>query len=209
MINPYAIIKWNMDKHYLRDLAHHGINIPPTVYMETGDPRTLQEIIHGTGWTDIILKPCISGTARHTYRLNPDNITKHEPLFRELITNESMMLQEFQHNVIGQGEMALVIFGRNYSHAILKKAREGDFRVHEDFGGSVQKYSASKEEIDFARRAVSVCNPLPAYARVDTIRDNRGQLCLSELELIEPELWFRFFPQAAESFVNAIMNLAH
>jgi hypothetical protein len=45
MINPYPIIKWNMDKHYLRDLVNKGINIPPTVYIEPGDPRTLQGII--------------------------------------------------------------------------------------------------------------------------------------------------------------------
>ena len=208
MINPYDIIRWNMDKHYLRDLASKGINVPPTIYIEPEDPRTLQDIMLETGWEETILKPCISGTARHTYRLHPDNVSAHEPILRELIASESMMLQEFQRNVIPQGEMALVVLGGDYSHAVLKKAKEGDFRVHEDFGGSVEKYMASKEEIDFAVRAVSVCNPQPAYARVDTIRDNNGDLCVSELELIEPELWFRFFPDAAESFADAIMNLA-
>jgi hypothetical protein len=208
LINPYSIIKWNMDKHYLRDLADNGINIPPTVYIEPGDPRTLHGIIRETGWSDIILKPCVSGTARHTYRLHPGNISAHETIFSELISAESMMLQEFQGNVLSQGEMAFILFDGKFSHAVLKRAKPGDFRVHEDYGGSVDAYLASKDEMAFAREVVSICDPVPAYARVDAIWNNNHKLCVSELELIEPELWFRFFPEAAESFADALMKVA-
>jgi len=208
MINPYSLIKWNMDKHYLRDLANKGINIPPTVYIESGDPRRLQEIFLESGWSDIILKPCVSGTARHTYRLHSGNIAAHEMIFRELISVESMMLQEFQANVISQGEVAFILFGGKFSHAMLKKAKQGDFRVHEDFGGSVQVYLPSDDEINFAEHTVAVCDQLPAYARVDAMWDNKNNLCVSELELIEPELWFRFYPQAAELFADALLKVA-
>jgi glutathione synthase/RimK-type ligase-like ATP-grasp enzyme len=207
MINPYTIIKWNMDKHYLRDLANSGINIPPTLYIEPGDTRSLSSIIKETGWSDIILKPCVSGAARHTYRLHPGNISTHEAVFRELISVESMMLQEFQGNVISRGEIAFMLFGGKYSHAVLKKASAGDFRVHEDFGGTVHEYVASKDEIAFASTVVSECDTLPVYARVDAIWDNKNNLCVSELELIEPELWFRFFPKAAELFADAFMKV--
>ena len=74
MVNPFSIIKWNMDKHYLQDLATEGINIPPTVYVEPGDQRSLREIFLKTGWSDIILKPAVSGAARHTYKLHSENI---------------------------------------------------------------------------------------------------------------------------------------
>ncbi len=119
------------------------------------------------------------------------------------------MLQEFQGNVITQGEMAFMLFDGKYSHAVLKRAKAGDFRVHEDHGGSVHWHMASEDEIVFANKVISVCDPLPAYARVDAIRDNNGNLCVSELELIEPELWFRFFPQAAELFADALMKLVY
>jgi glutathione synthase/RimK-type ligase-like ATP-grasp enzyme len=208
MINPYTIIKWNMDKHYLSDLTNQGINVPPTVYVEPGDRRTLGEIIRETGWSDIILKPCVSGAARHTYRLHPGNIPAHESIFKELISVESMMLQEFQKSVISKGELAIMLFEGKYSHTILKKAKAGDFRVHEDYGGSVHEYMASTDEIAFAEKVVSVCDPLPVYARVDAIWDNNNDLSVSELELIEPELWFRLFPQAAELFADAIVNHA-
>jgi hypothetical protein len=38
--------------------------------------------------------------------------------------------------------------------------------------------------------------------------DNNNKLCISELELIEPELWFRFFLQAAEIFTDTFMRVA-
>jgi hypothetical protein len=150
----------------------------------------------------------VSGTARHTYRLHPGNISAHETIFSELISVESMMLQEFQGSVISQGEMAFIQFDGKFSHAVLKRAKAGDFRVHDDYGGSVNVYLASEDEMAFAREVISVCNTVPAYARVDAIWDNNNKLCVSELELIEPELWFRVFPEAAESFADALMKVA-
>ena len=40
--------------------------------------------------------------------------------------------------------------------------------------------------------------------RVDIILDNNNQLALSELELIEPEMWFRFNPDAAKKLAIKI-----
>ncbi len=206
MINPYETIRWNIDKHYLHDLSNNGIPVIPTVFIEPGEQRALQELVRDSDWTDLILKPAVSGGARHTYRLNPGNIEEHETVFRELIKTESMLLQEFQNSVISEGEIALILFGGKYSHSILKRAKEGDFRVQDEFGGSVHNYEASPEEIDFAENVISVCDPIPVYARVDVIKDNNNELSVTELELIEPELWFRKYPRAAELFVEAFVE---
>ena len=203
-INPVDTIIWNLDKHYLNELKNNGINIPPTIYIERGCMTSLRELYLSAGWKDAILKPVISGGARHTYRINEENVDALERSFRELVSGESMMLQEFQHNVINEGEIALMLFNGRFTHAVLKKAKSGDFRVQDDFGGTVEDYRASKDEISFAERAVACCQSLPVYARVDIIRDNNNQLCLAELELIEPELWFRRFPPAVDSFAEAI-----
>ena len=84
-----------------------------------------------------------------------------------------------------------------YSHAVLKQAKAGDFRVQDDFGGSVTTYNPSETEITFAVNATKACPELPIYARVDIFTDNANQLAVSELELIEPELWFRNNHKAA------------
>lgn len=204
-INPIDTIMWNLDKHYLNELKNNDINIPPTKYIERGCVESLREIHLSAEWKEAVLKPVISGGARHTYRINEENVDAHEKRFRELVSEESMMLQEFQHNVIKEGEIALMLFNGKFTHAVLKKAKSGDFRVQDDFGGTVEDHRASKDEIGFAERAVACCQSLPVYARVDIIKDNHNQLCLAELELIEPELWFRRFPPAVDSFAEAIV----
>lgn len=84
-----------------------------------------------------------------------------------------------------------MVMGGKFTHAILKKAKPGEFRVQDDFGGSVHNYEASQEEIKFAEEVVKGCDPLPDYARVDVMWNNNDELAVSEVELIEPELWFR------------------
>ena len=97
-----------------------------------------------------------------------------------------------------------MVMGGQFTHAVLKIAKPGDFRVQDDFGGTVHEYQPTLEEIAFAEKAVAACDPQPYYARVDIIRDNNNELAVIEMELIEPELWFRLKPAAAEVLVEAI-----
>lgn len=197
LLNSEKLIRWNIDKHYLLDLHKKGVNIAPTHYIEQGSKTTLRELHKQLNWNETVLKPCISGAARHTYKLNKNTISDFEDLFSELISNESMLLQPFQYKIISQGEISMMVFNGQFTHAILKKAKKGDFRVQDDFGGTVHKYNPTNEEIVFAENAVLACQELPIYSRVDIFTDNNRRIALSELELIEPELWFRHFPEAA------------
>lgn len=205
-INPIDTILWNIDKHYLLDLKSKGVNIPETIFVESGDSRTLSDLLYKSGWTDCIIKPSVSGAARHTYKLSKANVNEHESIYEELISKESMMLQEFQYSVPVDGELTFVVFGGKFSHAVLKKAKQGDFRVQDDFGGTVHDYQASVEEIKFAEEVVAMCSPIPVYGRVDVILDNKKQFAVSELELIEPELWFRNKPASADMYAEAVLK---
>jgi len=187
-INPISQIRWNMDKWYLKDLADLGIKVGETNYHKKRSTLSLKQIFENSGWNDVILKPNIAGTARHTYRLNHENIAELESTFSKLIKNEDMILQQFQHKIMRKGEISFVVIGGKFTHSVLKKSKEGDFRVQDDFGGTLHDYHPSKEEIEFAETVVQACNPLPAYARVDVMWDNEGELVVSEVELIELEL---------------------
>jgi len=206
MINSHDIITWNLDKHYLQELSASGINIPPTIFLKKGEKGSLAEKLTQSLWKEIILKPVVSGAARHTYRFSPKEAKKHEAQYQELIREEAMMIQEFQEQVPLRGEISFIVIDGHYTHAILKKAKEGDFRVQDDFGGTLHPYEPDSSEIEFAQQTVALCGRSPLYARVDAIRDNRGKLALSELELIEPELWFRYHPPAAGKLADAIIN---
>jgi len=206
LINTYEQINWNVDKHYLKELESKGINIPESVFIEPGQKITLTEIHRAYGWSHSVLKPAISAGARHTYQLNEDHLDDYEATFQELIKVESMMLQPFLKSIPSTGELSLMMMNGRYTHAVIKKAKAGDFRVQDDFGGTVSTHEPTKQEILFAEKVIQACDEIPLYARVDIVWDNEDELALSELELIEPELWFRFNPQAAEVLVEGIVN---
>ncbi|PLX03382.1 MAG: hypothetical protein C0595_07325 [Marinilabiliales bacterium] len=206
LINPYETIKWNIDKHYLLDLKNNGINIPSTVFIEKGEQKTLAQLFDETSWGEVVIKPSISGAGRHTYRLTRDNIGDYDKLFASLLEDESMMFQEFQTNVVAKGEVAYMFMGGEYTHAILKIAKKGDFRVQDDFGCTYEEYFPTDSELEFAKRVVKNCGKETFYARVDTIYNNNNEMAVSELELIEPELWFRFNENAADLLAESVYN---
>ena len=204
-INSKALIDWNIDKHYLLDLKEKDIHIPRTLFIEAGSSFNLQEAIKearktiGFEGTDFVLKPCVAGGAWHTYKINETDWLEYDPVFRQLIAKEAMMLQEFQHHIVSEGEVSLMFMGDTFTHAILKKAKKGDFRVQNDYGGTVELYQPSEAEISFAKRTVMASPDLPLYARVDIFKDNQQRIALAELEIFEPELWFRHHHAAAQT----------
>ncbi|WNW02423.1 hypothetical protein RRF68_03075 [Tenacibaculum sp. HL-MS23] len=207
LLNSEAIIRWNIDKHYLQDLQKKEVPICESYFVETTEKSSLQELATKHQLNEFVLKPCVSGGGRHTYRINPQNTPDHETIFKKLIAKEALILQPFQHNIVKKGEISLILINGKFTHAVLKIAKKGDFRVQDDFGGSVHNYTPTQPEINFAEKAIKACNELPIYARVDVFTDNNNNLALAELELIEPELWFRNNPKAADELAKGIQKL--
>ena len=206
LLNSYDTINWNLDKHYLNELQEAGINTPESIFIEKGETTSLKTVYKNSEWNETVLKPIVSAGGRHTYRINENNLSEYEELFTKLLAEEGLMLQEFQKNVISKGEVAYMIMGETYTHAILKTAKKGDFRVQDDFGGSLEVYIPSQKEIDFATEALIKSGHKTTYARVDVIYDNNDQLSVSELELMEPELWFRFDKPAADVLAKVVLK---
>jgi hypothetical protein len=206
LINPMEMIRWNMDKHYLSDLRRNGVPIVPTYFIEAGDKRTLAECLRDSGWSSVILKPAISGAARHTYKLNSETTDALESIFSQLIKNEAMLIQPFMESILTKGEVAHMVMGGKHTHSVLKIAKAGDFRVQDDFGGTVHEYRPNSTEIEFIESVMKNVDPTPAYGRVDVIWDNEDKLVVSELELIEPELWFRKNHDAANLLAKEIVK---
>jgi len=195
-----------MDKHYLKDLEDAEINIVKTYFVEVGDKRTLKDVITASGWEHVILKPAVSGGARHTYNIKPGKSAQYEAIYKELIAEEAMLIQPFINSIMEKGEVSFMVFGGTYSHAVLKKAKAGDFRVQDDHGGTVHHYEASPEEIEFVQNVMAKCKTMPVYGRVDVAWDNDGELALVELEIIEPELWFRESENSAVMLADAVVD---
>ncbi len=206
LLNTLSLVRWNMDKHYLADLEKAGIPVVPTRFVECGDVFKARVFLSKFGCDELVVKPCVSGAARHTYRVTRANADEVEARINPLLVDEAFLIQPFQRDVLENGETSLMVFDGRFTHAIKKLPKRGDFRVQDDHGGTVHQYVPLKEEVAFAERAMTACPSLPIYGRADLIRDNRGELAIMELELIEPELWLRFHPPAAKAFAAAIVK---
>lgn len=205
LINGADLVRWNMDKHYLGDLARAGVDVVPTVFVERGAPSDLASICREHGWDEIVVKPAVSGAARLTFRCSAGDLAGLQPTFDKCVANEAMLIQPFQPDILSAGELSLIVIDGLFTHAIRKTPKAGDFRVQDDHGGTVHPHTATEEETLFAERAVAACSTLPAYARVDIVSTAKG--CrLMELELIEPELFLRFHPPAAAPLARAIRD---
>ena len=207
LINSYELIEWNIDKHYLRDLKNNGIQVVPTYFADRGNNIGLKEIAKLNDWKHIVIKPAISASAFNTYKITNDEIEQNEQLFHELLQTHDMLVQPFFSTISELGEASLMVFGGKFTHAILKKAKAGDFRVQDDFGGTVHDYNPTQEEIKFAEKVFQSCTSLPIYGRVDIVWDSNKHIYLSELEIIEPELWIRNRPESANKIAEAVNKI--
>ena len=206
LFNRYDLLRWNMDKHYLRDLAEQEVAIVPSVFVAKGQQMDVLALAQRFGWDEVIIKPVVSAGARDTLRLDLQQPKVAQQALDAASAREATIVQPFLSSVLLQGELSLIVIGGEVSHAVRKTPRPGDFRVQDDHGGQVMPHIANAEEIAFAEKAVAACPVLPLYARVDVLRDQQGRLRLLELELIEPELFFRFNPLAAASLAQQICN---
>mgnify|MGYP002619990873 FL=1 len=204
LLNRPELVRWNMDKHYLLDLADRGIRVVPSVFLERGVAVDLATRIQELGWSRGVLKPAVSGSARHTYVLDPGDIERHQSIADRLLRDEALIIQPFMPDVVERGEVTLVLFEGRVTHGVLKRPKPGDFRVQDDHGGTVHPHTASPEEIAFAESTLAVLDETPLYGRVDLVRDPAGRLAVMELELVEPELWFRMHPPAADRFAAGL-----
>ena len=204
LINSYELIKWNIDKHYLKDLSSWGIETVPTYFADKGCNMKLHEIAKRNQWKDLVIKPAISASAFKTYKILANEIQVNEKLFNSLVQERNMLVQPYFETITQLGEASLMVFDGKFTHAILKKAQPGDFRVQDDFGGTVHNYIPTKAEINFAEKVFETCKTKPVYGRVDIVWDNDKNFYLSELEIIEPELWIRNYPKCAERIAEAV-----
>jgi glutathione synthase/RimK-type ligase-like ATP-grasp enzyme len=204
LCNELSLIRWNVDKHYLADLGARGIPVVRSRFVERGTAVRLRDLLDQTGWHDAVIKPCVSGSARHTYRINRETADAVDAVIQPLLPTESVILQPFERAIVDHGEDSLMVFGGRFSHAVRKVAKPGDFRVQDDHGGTARPYQPTPAQVELAERAIAACDVMPAYGRVDMIQDDQGRDTVMELELVEPELWLRYHPPAATALAEAI-----
>lgn len=198
LLNSLDIVSWNSDKRYLAELEKKGVKIVPTIFRDSLDSLTLEKAFLEFG-KKLIVKPVISANS-----LNTIITTREDKEALEVFKEAPCMIQPFMENIKSMGEYSLYFYDGEFSHAIVKKPEEGDFRVQEDFGGTQQEIIPNEELLVTGKSIIKHLPEGTFYARVDLIPDSKRQYLLIELELIEPGMYFRFCKGSAENFANHI-----
>lgn len=197
--NPLDVVKWNLDKRYLLDLESKGLRIVPTIWDGVYDQRRFFRWMADLDCDELIIKPTVSATAEHTYRL-----TEFDQSLVEVFATRPFMVQPFLENIVTEGEYSLFYFNGEYSHTILKSPKKEDFRVQEEHGGLITAVEPTEDLRDAGRKAFEMITPPPLYARVDLVRDDEDEFVLIEVELIEPALYLRMDADAPARFAAAV-----
>lgn len=199
VLNPPAVLRWNTDKHYLRELERAGIPVVPTRFVEPGESFEAPEGRY-------VVKPAVSAGARYSASYESgEDARAHVAHLHEL--DRSVMIQPYLEGVDEQGETALIYLGGKYSHTVRKTAllrpgmTPGDALYLEEDLRPATPTTSERRVADRALRTLASDNLL--LARVDLLPTSEGPVVL-EVELTEPSLWLGYAPGATERFADAI-----
>jgi glutathione synthase/RimK-type ligase-like ATP-grasp enzyme len=198
MFNHSGLVRWNADKRYLVELRELGVAIVPS-QVAAGD--CLREVVAGLDGQEIVIKPTVSASARHTVR----GVAGSEDLSRAMddLPDTVYLVQPFVSEIATDGEWSLMFVDGEYTHAVVKRPAAGDYRVQMMFGGESTLAEPSPAVLESAQTALAAVGSTPLYARVDGVIVN-GRFLLMELELIEPYLFLPDFPQATDKLAAAV-----
>jgi glutathione synthase/RimK-type ligase-like ATP-grasp enzyme len=201
-VNDSRLLRWNSDKRYLLELARLGVEIIPTRLAHTAElPATLQALRA----QEVVVKPAVSGGAWRTLRG-----TAGDAAFAQAVAalpEGDWLVQPFVAEIQRDGEWSLLFFDGDYSHAVRKLPKPGDYRVQGEHGGSVELAEAPAPALAAAQAVLAAVaragHAETAYARIDGVMQG-GRFLLMEAELIEPFLHLAMRPDAAERYAERL-----
>ena len=202
-MNPADVLVWNFDKGYLAELADAGVPLVPTVVIPQGSDADIAERARERGWDDIVVKPTVAGGAYATHRFRVADYGRYRDEIRLTLRDRGVLVQPFLPEIVENGEVSLLFFDGEYSHAVCKRARSGDYRVQFVFGGTTEVIEPEAAWLETARRCLGATPSPTVYARVDGVIVD-GRFVLMELEVLEPLMFLAQHPEAPQRFARAI-----
>lgn len=186
ILNAPSMVLWSSNKSYL-DHLKDKIPIIPSVFVYD---QLTEPII----WDKVIIKPMI-GCCSSGIQMGKVS---------DLIIKPNTIIQPFIESIKSDGEYGFVFIDMKYSHAVHKIPPKHDFRVQSCFGGLEMLYEPTQNEIDEIQDIFDkVATEYLLYGRIDVVRID-GKFHVMEIELVEPDLFMRYFPKSYDTFASAI-----
>src|SRR5882724_10294435 len=166
MFNPLNIARWNLHKGYLQELESKGVPLPETIFLSKGSNVDFASVMHERNWRKAVVKPAISATAFNTFLVSKEEADKHQQKLESLLSQSDMLIQKFMSEIQEEGEWSLIFFDKKFSHAVIKRPVEKDFRVQHDFGGTATQIEPPSVLLKQAEKIIDLIKEPLLYARV-------------------------------------------
>jgi glutathione synthase/RimK-type ligase-like ATP-grasp enzyme len=202
VVNTAAQMLEFADKTYLPRLQARGVAVVPTEQLSAAELHRVPELLTQHGWTRAVLKPAFTANAVGARRFDAADASRVLTEITNPAESEPWLLQPFVPS-IAEGELSFVFFGGEFSHAVRKRPLPHDWRVQHEYGGLSAPHVPTAQEIAEATQLLRQSAPGSVYGRVDAV-EWEGRLHVMELEVVEPELFFRHEPRAPSRFADAL-----
>lgn len=210
--NPPALVRWNLDKRYLRQLAALGVATVPTTYRDRLEDVRGDLAAFGPG-ERVVIKPAVSAGSRDTGLFRADDEAALTLAARILARGGTVLVQPEVPELSDGMEKALYLIDGEISHAIGKGAllAEGGGLLGGVYREHPEPVASRQEEAAFARGVLAAVESAtglgtPLYARIDLVDSARYGLVLLEAELFEPALNLHVAPAATPLVAAAIVR---
>lgn len=200
--NPPDLVRWNLAKTYIADLAARGAALPRAMDV----PATASDVAEALEVLDLddaVIKPVIGASGFGVERVRPGEEAAALERVRSRKATDRVLVQGFVAG-IEAGELAGVFFDGAFSHALRRVPASGDFRVNSQYGGRMELAEPSADTIGAMASVLALVPGRPLYARVDGVAQS-DRFVVMEVEVNEPALGLDLVPGAADRFADALL----
>lgn len=202
--NPPSLVRWNMDKSYLKQLAECGARTIPTLWNNDPSGVDIAAAFDHFDCEKLVVKRQIGAGGMGQYLFD-----RTAPPAADWAMGHAAMMQPFLSAIQEEGELSFVFINGAFSHAIQKTSAAGEYRIQSLYGGKETAITPSPADIEAATAIIaamksSVPGETPLYARIDMLRADDGGLMVMEAEAIEPFLYPLQGPDLGKRLAAAI-----
>jgi hypothetical protein len=194
VFNDASLVVWNSHKTYLRDLGLRGVAVVPTLWTDAAHPLKVAPAITERGWSEVVIKPAVSASARGAKRFTADKAAAAQAHLDDLAAQGVAMVQPYLSSVESYGERSFIFIGGEFTHGV---RRQAVLSQPFEMDTPAPRVEPTAAELALGRATLAALPVPPVYARIDMAPDDGGAPRLMEAELIEPRLYFREAPAAA------------
>ncbi|WP_240006275.1 ATP-grasp domain-containing protein [Pseudaquidulcibacter saccharophilus] len=190
LINPLWVLRDNMNKSYLERLYKAGAPVPPTKIVDVKEHEKIYAAFDDFSCDEIIIKPIIGAGAWRQVRMKKGDILPSA----DLLPPDLALIQPFLPKVAEIGELSMLFFGNEFSHALMKTPKAGDYRSQTKYGAVETNITPPPEAMEAGKKILQSYDPNNelGYARIDMVQNADGQWLLMEMEMIEPYLYLPY-----------------